>query len=205
MRGGARDREAYDRARVGLIVAAMFVSVIDDAKRFRNAHQVESYLGLVPSEDSSGRRGQRLGGISKHGNSYARSLLVQAAWVVLKRKASDDPLVAWGKEVVKRRGKQIGVVAVARRLTGILWAMWARETIGAPRDEKRERPRAGRAVRRVARCGDEENGSEGAGAEPRRTQANRVHPPARRSARMSAPLRPPKPLLAGVPERACRE
>jgi transposase len=51
---------------VGLMVAAMFVSVVDDAKRFTKAHHVESYLGLVPSEDSSGGR-RRIGAISKQG------------------------------------------------------------------------------------------------------------------------------------------
>src|SRR5262249_16210636 len=64
---------------VAAIVAATFVSVIDDAGRFDRAHQVEAYLGLVPSEDSSGDR-RRIGSITKHGNGYARAMLVQAAW-----------------------------------------------------------------------------------------------------------------------------
>ena len=69
----------------GVVVAAAFVSVIDEARRFRNAHQVQSYLGLVPEEESTGDR-RRLGSISKAGNSYLRSLLVEAAWVVIKGK-----------------------------------------------------------------------------------------------------------------------
>jgi transposase len=105
---------------VGLIVAAAFVSVIDEAGRFRNAHQVESYLGLVPSEDTTGGR-RRLGAISKAGNSYARSLLVEAAWTVLQSKR-DDPLRRWARQLARRRGHRIAVVALARRLTGILWA-----------------------------------------------------------------------------------
>ncbi len=113
---------------VSLIVAAAFVSVIDEAHRFRNAHQVESYLGLVPSEDSSGGR-QRLGRITKAGNSYLRALLVQAAWCVLRQKNPNDPLKQWGGAVVARRGKRIGVVAVARRLAGVLWAMWRKDTV----------------------------------------------------------------------------
>lgn len=48
---------------VGTVVAAAFMSVVDEAKRFQNAHQVESYVGLVPSEDSSGSK-RRLGAIS---------------------------------------------------------------------------------------------------------------------------------------------
>jgi transposase len=109
---------------IGLIVAAAFVSVIDEAKRFHNAHQVESYLGLVPSEETSGGRDKRrLGAITKCGNPYLRSLLVQAAWCIMRGR-NDDPLRAWANQVAKRRNKCVAVVAVARRLAGVLWAMW---------------------------------------------------------------------------------
>jgi transposase len=124
---------------VGLMVAAMFVSVVDDAKRFTKAHQVESYLGLVPSEDSSGGK-RRIGAISKHGNSYLRALLVQAAWTILKgRPASQaetprlsDPLRTWADAVAARRGKNVAAIALARRLAGVLWAMWRDGTVYDP-------------------------------------------------------------------------
>jgi len=106
---------------VALIVAAAFVSVIDEAKRFRDAHQVEAYLGLVPSENTSGKR--KLGAITKQGNSYVRALLIQSAHCILRLRA-DDPLKRWPENVEQRRGKKIAVVAVARRLVGILWAIW---------------------------------------------------------------------------------
>jgi transposase len=113
---------------VSLIVAAAFVSVIDEARRFNNAHQVESYLGLVPSEDTTGGR-QRLGRITKAGNPYLRALLVQAAWSVLRQRNPNDPLKQWGEAIAARRGKRIAVVAVARRMAGVLWAMWRRNTV----------------------------------------------------------------------------
>jgi transposase len=113
---------------VGRIVAASFVSVIDDAHRFRSAHQVESYLGLVPSEDSSGGK-VRLGAISKKGNSYLRALLVQSAWIILRSPNRIDPLHQWAKATAQRRGKRIAVVAVARKLAGLLWAMWRDGTV----------------------------------------------------------------------------
>jgi transposase len=116
---------------VGQIVAASFVSVIDDAKRFHQAHQVESYLGLVPSEDSTGGK-RRLGAISKRGNSYLRSLLVQAGWAILRLANRDDPLQRWGDAVLKRRGKKVATVALARRLAGVLWAMWRDATVYDP-------------------------------------------------------------------------
>jgi len=114
-----------------LIVAAAFVSVIDEAGRFNNAHQVASYLGLVPKEDSTGGK-QRLGRITKAGNRYVRALLIQAAWCVLRRRNSDDPLTLWGQAVAQRRGKRIAVVAIARRLAGVLWAIWRKDTVYDP-------------------------------------------------------------------------
>lgn len=108
---------------VGAIVAAAFVSVIDDAKRFRHAHAVESYVGLVPSEDTTGGK-RRLGSITKKGNGYLRALLVQAAWSLLRTAGSDDPLRQWAEAVAKRRGKRVAVIALARRLVGVLWALW---------------------------------------------------------------------------------
>ena len=71
---------------VGLIVAATFVSVIDDAKRFKNAHAVGAYLGLVPSESTTGGPDKRrLGSITKQGNRMARAMLIQAAWTIFGR------------------------------------------------------------------------------------------------------------------------
>jgi len=116
---------------VGMIVAASFVSVIDEAKRFDNAHKLQSYLGLVPSEDTTGGK-RRLGSISKQGNGYLRALLVQAAWNILRRDDQNDPLRRWADAVVKRRGKRIAVIAVARRLAGVLWAMWRDGTVYDP-------------------------------------------------------------------------
>lgn len=107
---------------VGLMVSTTFRAVVDDARRFRRAHEVESYLGLVPGEESTGGK-RKLGSISKAGNPYLRALLVEAGWCLL-RSHGDDPLAAWGRQVASRRGKRVAVVAIARRLAGILWAMW---------------------------------------------------------------------------------
>ena len=113
-------------------MAAAFVSVIDEAGRFHHAHQVESYLGLVPGEDSSGGK-RRIGAITKEGNRYVRALLVQSAWTILRSAPADDPLRQWGQALVTRRGRRIAVVAVARRLAGVLWSMWRRDTFYDPR------------------------------------------------------------------------
>jgi len=112
---------------IGLVTAAMFVAVVDNAKRFHHAHQLESYLGLVPSEHSTGGK-RRLGAITKHGNSYLRALLVQSASSLLRMRA-DDPLKAWAQAIVKRRTRRVAVVALARRLAGVLWALWKRNVV----------------------------------------------------------------------------
>jgi transposase len=113
------------RPGVGKVVAAAYISVIDNPGRFRKAHQVEAYLGLVPSESTSGKR--KVGAITKQGNAYLRGVLVQAAWSVLRGRRS-DPLKSWGQAIAKKRGKKVAAVAVARRLAGILWAMWRDNT-----------------------------------------------------------------------------
>jgi transposase len=115
---------------VGLIVAGTFVSVIDEARRFKNAHSVGAYLGLVPSESTTGGPDKRrLGSITKQGNRMARAMLVQAAWTILRSRDRDDPLKRWAEQLAKTRGKRIAVVALARKLAGVLWAMWRDGTV----------------------------------------------------------------------------
>lgn len=125
---------------VSLITAVTFISVIDEAKRFGNAHEVESYLGLVPGEFSTGDR-RTLGGITRAGNSYLRTVLVQAAWSVLVRAEANDPLRRWAEQVAERRGKKVAVVALARRMAGVLWAMWRDGTYYDPQSVERSRER----------------------------------------------------------------
>ncbi len=113
---------------VGPVIATAFVATLDEAGRFGGAHQVESYLGLVPSEDSSADRHRR-GHITKAGNPRMRWLLVQAAWAALRsRRADAAGLRAWANQVATRRGARIASVALARRLAGILFAMWRDQT-----------------------------------------------------------------------------
>jgi transposase len=106
------------------VTAAAFVAALDDVTRFRSAHHVAAYLGLVPRERSSGERQQR-GAITKHGSSRVRWLPVEAAWRLRRsRHPAHAPLQAWAARIEARRGKRVAVVALARRLTGILYALW---------------------------------------------------------------------------------
>jgi len=124
----AKAHEAHERLvsvpGVGLIVSLAFIAALDDPTRFENAHQVQAYLGLVPSEHSTGGK-RRTGGITKCGNKLARHILIQGAMVMMMAKgAQEDPLVVWAKQVMQRRGRQKAAVALARKLAGVLWEMW---------------------------------------------------------------------------------
>jgi transposase len=109
--------------------------VLDDAKRFDGPHQVEAYLGLVPSERSSGET-QRKGRITKAGNGRLRALLVQVAVSMRRlRNPGTAALRKWADGIAARRGKKTAVVALARRLAGILFAMMRDGSSYVPRKE----------------------------------------------------------------------
>jgi transposase len=106
---------------VGPVVAMSFVLTICDPKRFENSKQVAAYLGLVPLEESSGKGRQRLGHITKQGNTMLRSLLVEAAHVASRY---DEQ---WRRKYVRlamKKNRSIAAVAVARNLAVRLWWMW---------------------------------------------------------------------------------
>jgi transposase len=109
---------------IGPVTAVAFVATLDDVGRFESAHRVAAYWGLTPSERSSGEQ-QRRGRISKTGNPRLRSLLVEAAWRILRTtQPGAAGLRAWAEQIAARRGRSVAAVALARRLAGILYAMW---------------------------------------------------------------------------------
>ena len=145
-RVGAHD-ERVQRLRtvpsVGPVTAAAFVATVDDVQRFRHAHQLEAYLGLVPSEHSSGE-GRRRGPITKAGPGRTRWLLIQAAISILRRRPPEaEDLRIWALRIAARRGKHVAVVALARRLAGILYALLRDGTVFRPR---RSAPRGSAAT-----------------------------------------------------------
>ena len=108
---------------VGSLTALAFVLIIGSAERFQCGKQIASYLGLVPSEDSSGDR-RRLGHISKQGNTLLRFLLVEAAQVTVRS------LPEWRSKyfhLAMRRGRKIAKVAMARKLAIQLYWMMRKE------------------------------------------------------------------------------
>jgi len=108
---------------VGPIVGLTYRAVLDDVTRCRDASSSTAFLGLVPKEDSSGTR-RRKGGITKRGPTALRVLLIQAAWTIWRQRQGRAALHAWVERLAARRGRRIAVVALARRLARILYAMW---------------------------------------------------------------------------------
>jgi len=106
---------------VGPVTALRFVATVDDVGRFRRAHALQSYLGLTPGENSSSMR-ERKTSITKAGAPEVRWLLVQAAWCAWRTRPG-DPMVKWANQVASRRGIQIAIVALSRKLSGILYAI----------------------------------------------------------------------------------
>ena len=112
---------------------AALVTTIGDVQRFPHPHRLEASLGLVPRECSSGDT-QRRGPITKAGSSRTRWLLIQAAVSILRRQPPEaEELRTWALHIAARRGKHVAVVALARRLAGILYALLRDGTVFTPR------------------------------------------------------------------------
>src|SRR6202023_3360898 len=130
---------------IALVNAASLIAELGDLSRFANPRQLMAYLGLVPSEHSSGASVKR-GGITKAGNAAARRLLIEAAWSyrfparlsreLLLRQERQPRLIrdiAWKGQLrlcgryrrLARTGKPANIVttAIARELSGFVWAI----------------------------------------------------------------------------------
>ena len=119
---------------VGPVLALTFEAVMDTPARFGgDAARASAFVGLVPSEDSSAER-QHKGHITKTGPSDLRALLVQASWAIWRgRSVAGADLRTWAQTLAARRGRRIAIVALARRLTRVLYAMWRDQTAFTPR------------------------------------------------------------------------
>ncbi|MBB3394299.1 transposase [Rhizobium sp. BK538] len=130
---------------MALVTAATMIAELGDISRFTNPRQLMAYLGLVPSEHSSGGT-RRQGGITKAGNGTARRMLIEAAWSyrfpakisreqLLRQEQLPKPIrdTAWKAQVrlcsryrkLTKAGKPATTVttAIARELSGFVWAI----------------------------------------------------------------------------------
>jgi transposase len=130
---------------VRLVTAVIIAAELGDISRFKSAPQLMAYLGLVPSEHSSGETKQR-GRITRTGNGHVRRVLVEAAWAYRFRPSMSTAIGEWNADVprpirdiawkaqerlhqryarMSGRGvrNQKTVTAIARELTGFVWAI----------------------------------------------------------------------------------
>jgi transposase len=108
---------------VSLMTAATFVAAVGDIRRFRDPRKLVSYLGLDPKVRQSGVAPARHGRISKQGASQVRQMLTEAAFVAV---STAGPMRAFYERVRVRRGSQIAIVAVARKLAALFWHLLTR-------------------------------------------------------------------------------
>lgn len=133
---------------VGLLTATALLGTVGHIHAFRRGRQFASWLGLTPSERSSGLR-RRLGAISKQGDVYLRCLLTHGARAVLlgaQRAATHlrplTPLQQWAVTVDARRGHNKATIAVANKLARIIWAVWTRDVPFSPAHDRLDREAA---------------------------------------------------------------
>jgi transposase len=119
---------------VGTLIALTYVLTLDDPYRFRRSRDAGCFLGLRPGRRNSGQSEPQLH-ISKEGDRYLRTLLVQGAHYILGPFGQDSDLRRWGLKLAERGGKNAkkrAVVAVARKLAVLLHRLWVSGEVYEP-------------------------------------------------------------------------
>jgi transposase len=119
---------------VGTLIALTFVLTLEDPHRFRKSRDVGCYLGLQPGRRNSGQSQPQLH-ISKEGDPYLRTLLVQGAQHILGPFGVDCDLRRWGLKLAERggrNGKKRAIIATARKLAVLLHHLWVSGDVYEP-------------------------------------------------------------------------
>ena len=111
---------------IGPVTASAVVATVADFKQFKNGAQFGAWIGLTPRQHSSGGK-SNLGGITKRGDTYLRTLLIQGAKsAVMTAHCRHDKISQWAAALRDRSGWQTAVVALANKNARILWAVMTR-------------------------------------------------------------------------------
>jgi transposase len=117
---------------IGPLIASALVATAGDATRFKNGRQFAAWIGLVPSQNSTGGK-ERLGAITKTGDRYLRQLLVVAASGMIRRVRVNPAVSPWLAQLLARKPAKQAAVALANKLARIAWALLAKgETYRTP-------------------------------------------------------------------------
>ena len=126
---------------VGTLIALTFLLTLEDAHRFRKSRDVGCYLGLQPGRRNSGQSEPQMH-ISKEGDPYLRTLLVQGAHHILGPFGADSDLRRWGLKLAERggkSGKKRAIIAVARKLAVLLHHLWVSGEVYEPSRPSKQR------------------------------------------------------------------
>jgi transposase len=133
VRSSPAARRAIQVTGIGELGASALVASVGEFKQFKSGHQFGAWLGLVPKQNSSGGK-TSLGRITKRGDDYLRTLLIQGAKsAVMSAGKRDDPVSRWLVKLVERVGWQKACVAMANKNARILWAVMTRDAGFDPR------------------------------------------------------------------------
>jgi len=119
---------------VGTLIALTYVLTLDDPHRFRRSRDAGCFVGLRPGRRNSGMSQPQLH-ISKEGDRYLRTMLVQGAHYIMGPFGEDSDLRRWGMNLAQRGGKNAkkrAVVAVARKLAVLLHKLWVSGEVYQP-------------------------------------------------------------------------
>ena len=119
---------------MGTLIALTYMLTLEDPRRFRQSRDVGCYVGLQPGRRTSGQSEPQLH-ISKEGDPYLRTLLVQGAHHILGPFGADSDLRRWGLKLAERggkSGKKRAVIAVARKLAVLLHRLWVSGEVYEP-------------------------------------------------------------------------
>ena len=131
---------------IGELGASAMTASVGDFKQFKAGHQFGAWMGIVPSQNSSGGKAS-LGRITKRGDDYLRTLLIQGAKsLVMSAGKRDDPTSRWLVQLTARVGWQKACVAMANKNARILWAVMTREA-GFDAQHVSEKPLAKKTVK----------------------------------------------------------
>ncbi len=126
VRSDERAKAAASLQGIGPITASALVASVGEFSQFDNARQFGAWLGLTPSQNSTGGKA-RLGRITKRGDDYLRTLLIQGAKsAVMSAGKRSDRISRWLVQLKERVGWQKAVVALANKNARILWAVLTR-------------------------------------------------------------------------------
>jgi transposase len=107
---------------VGPLVASALIAAVPDPQVFKTGRSLSAWLGLVPRQNSSGGK-ERLGGITKAGDTYLRKMLFVGAMAVIRHAARFGTRKPWLIKLLSRRHPRIAAIALANKIGRTAWAL----------------------------------------------------------------------------------